>query len=73
MNYALLVKDLAEAGFVIGQRDERLNQAFKGRFMVAIGDYSEQELPTEDASCVPCVVGDDLYELIQTAHATFCP
>lgn len=66
---------LADAGFLIGQRDARLNQAFKGRYMVVIADYSEQPeyMPSLGAENIPCIVGDDLAELVADAYANFCP
>lgn len=59
---------LERAGFIVGQRDVRLNTDFAGRYMVA-ESYDEGELPTRDGSNGPwCIVGDDLDALIAEAY-----
>ena len=55
-------------GFVVGDRDLRLNTAYSGKFMV-VESHEESELPTADGSKGPwCIVGDDLDELINEAY-----
>jgi hypothetical protein len=72
---ARLVSRMAElraSGLRVGLRDPQRNQAFSGRFMVA-EPCDESVLPTSDAQHGGfCIVGDDLAELIDTAHANFC-
>lgn len=59
-------------GFIVGNRDERINTAFRGQFMV-IQPHDETSLPTEDAKNGPwAVVGDNLDELIEQTHNHFC-
>lgn len=59
---------LRSYGFVIGDRESRLNTNYPGKFMVTEG-YDEDELPTEDGSNGPwCIVGDDLDALVDEGH-----
>jgi hypothetical protein len=56
---------LVARGYIIGDRDPRLNTKYPGKFMVVEGDFEEHELPTEDGSNGPwCIVGDHLHGLI---------
>lgn len=60
---------LGDLGFIVGDRDPRLNMAFTGKFMVA-EKYEDSQLPTDDAQYGPwCIVGDNLEELVETAFA----
>ena len=55
-------------GFTVGDRDPRLNTAFKGTKMV-VESHEERELPTTCGSDGPwCIVGDDLDALIDQAY-----
>jgi hypothetical protein len=59
---------LREHGYVIVERDPRLNTNYAGRYMVTEADFEQDELPTEDASNGPfCVVGDNLVALVEEA------
>ena len=61
-------KFLIERGWIIGNRDPRLNTDYPGAFMAA-EHYEESELPTRDGSNGPwCIVGDDLPALIAEAY-----
>lgn len=60
---------LTDCGFIVGQRDSRLNRKYPGLFM-ACEPFEESEVPTDDGSNGPwCIVGDDLDELIAEAYA----
>lgn len=62
---------LEDFGFVIGNRDPRLNTNYPGRYMV-VEAHDESELPTEDGRNGPwCVVGDDIDELIRMAFTDY--
>jgi hypothetical protein len=64
---------LKSYGFVIGDREPRLNTNYPGKFMV-VEPYEECELPTEDGSDGPwCIVGDDLDVLIADAYENYPP
>lgn len=59
----VLTQQLRIMGFVVGDRDVRLNTDHPGRFMVA-EDYEASETPTKDGSNGPwCIVGDNLHKL----------
>ena len=59
---------LRSYGFVVGDRELRLNTNYPGQFMVA-ESYDENELPTEDGRNGPwCIVGDDLEALVDEGH-----
>lgn len=58
---------LKRRGFVVGERDPRLNTDYPGAFMVAEA-FEPDEVPTRDGSNGPwCIVGDDLDSLISEA------
>ena len=64
---------LQRAGFVIGQRDPRINTNYPGQFMVAEW-YEESQLPTKDGSNGPwAIVGDNLDDLIDEAFNNATP
>lgn len=68
MRRADKVAFLQSRGFTVGERDPRLNTAFKGAFMV-VESHEESELPTEDGRNGPwCIVGDNLDELVDRAY-----
>lgn len=59
---------LRSYGWHVGERDPRLNTDFAGKFMCC-EPFGEDETPTRDGSNGPwCIVGDDLSDLIATAH-----
>lgn len=63
------VMDLNASGYYIGPRDPDRNTAFKGKYMVCATELLEAP-PSPDASNGGfCIVGDNLGELIETAHA----
>lgn len=67
------VAALRNLGFVVGERDPRLNTNYPGAFMVVEAGYTEDELPTEDGSNGPwCIVGHDLTELVREAYDIWC-
>ena len=58
-------------GFIVGEREPRLNTDWPGAFMVT-GSYEESQLPTADGTNGPwCIVGDDLDALIAEAFDTW--
>ncbi len=62
---------LKKAGFIVGDRDQNLNRAFSGRYMVAEVRDPDDPYPTDDAGDGRfCIVGDDLDALAREA-ATF--
>jgi hypothetical protein len=61
---------LLSRGFIIGKRDPRLNQAHKGKYMVA-EDYKLGTHTEVGHDGVWCIVGDDLDKLIIEAYDTF--
>lgn len=62
-------KALVDRGWIIGERDPRLNTDFRGQFMVA-EPYEECELPTRNAANGPrCIVGDNPDEFIESAYS----
>jgi hypothetical protein len=64
------IEFLKSYGWLIGDRDPRLNTDYAGAFMVC-EPFDDSEVPTRDGSNGPwCVVGDDLDALIDTAHET---
>lgn len=62
------VMDLNASGYYIGPRDPNRNTAFKGKYMVCEHELLEAP-PSPDAANGFCIVGDNLGELIETAHA----
>jgi hypothetical protein len=63
---------LETLGYVIGDRDPRLNTNFIGAYMIVDDDYKDYKLPTRDGSNGPwCIVGDDLDELIEHAFTVW--
>lgn len=55
---------LRALGWIVGERDARINTDYPGKFMVA-EPYEEKDLPTKDASNGPfAIVGDDLEALM---------
>lgn len=69
MTHEQKIATLREHGFVVGERDPRLNTNFAGAFMVAEA-HEESELPTQDGRNGPwCVVGDDLPTLVEMGYA----
>lgn len=58
-------------GFVIGDRDPKINTNFSGNYMVS-EQYGPDEVPTKDGRNGPwCVVGNDLKILIDAAYGAF--
>lgn len=59
----VLTQHLQAMGFVVGDRDPRLNTLYPGAFMVA-EEYEDSETPTQDGRNGPwCIVGDSLHAL----------
>lgn len=59
---------LEDLGFIIGERDPRINTNYPGKFMVCEA-HEQSELPTKDGRNGPwCIVGDNLDELIDQAY-----
>jgi hypothetical protein len=64
---------LLDMGFIIGDRNPRINTNYPGKFMVA-ESHEPSELPTKDGSNGPwCIVGDDLDKLIEEAYRVWSP
>lgn len=65
------IADLKRWGFVVGERDPRLNRAFAGAFMVA-ESYEDSQAPTDSGRDGPwCIVGDNLTALVEQAHSSW--
>jgi len=58
---------LEAAGFYVGARNPLLNQAFSGQFMVADLNEWDGKASESAADGPPCIVGDDLANLIDDA------
>ncbi len=59
---------LKSYGYIVGDRDSRLNTNYPGKFMVS-EPYEECEFPMEQYQNGPwCIVGDDLEELVNEGH-----
>lgn len=68
MTQADKISFLRGYGFIVGDRDPRLNTNYTGKFMV-VEAHEESELPTEDGSDGPwCVVGDNLTTLVDQGY-----
>lgn len=60
---------LRRMGFIVGERDPRLNRKYAGKFMVA-ESFEDCEVPTNDGSNGPwCIVGDDIDALVNDAFS----
>ncbi len=67
LTYEQKVKVLQSYGFVVGDRDPRLNTDYPGSKMV-VEAHDESELPTQDGRDGPwCIVGDDLPAPVEEA------
>ncbi len=67
-------QQLEACGFVVGERDPRLNTNYTGEYMVAEAYDESDELPTQDGRNGPwCIVGDDLDALIAEAYENATP
>jgi|JI10StandDraft_1071094.scaffolds.fasta_scaffold790149_1 hypothetical protein len=67
-----VIERLIEAGFVVGDRDPKMNRAFSGRFMVAQPLDDGDPYPTDDASDGRfCIVGDNIDALAAEAARQF--
>ena len=68
-----MTKKLREYGFIVGDRDPRLNTDHPGRFMVS-EPADGKAVPTKDGSNGPwCIVGDNLDDLVIEAYAAWEP
>jgi hypothetical protein len=63
-----MIAALSYAGFIVRERDPRVNTDHQGKWMVIESDWEEHDLPTKDASNGPrCIVGDDCAAIVREA------
>lgn len=64
------IRVLRNHGFIVGERDPKMNMKFEGKFMVA-EPYDPGHSQPDGSGGTWCIVGDDLPELVDIAF-NFC-